>query len=37
LWYAGRLELDWRPRTVQEMNGIFESLGLADEFWRIDP
>ena len=35
-WYGGRLSVGWRPRSVSERRAIFESLGLTDEFWRLE-
>lgn len=35
-WYAGRLELDWRPKTTAEIEAIFAQVGLTNEFWSLD-
>jgi hypothetical protein len=32
-WYATRLEADSRRPAPAEMRGIFESIGLAGDFW----
>jgi hypothetical protein len=34
-WFAGRLTAAWRRRTPEEAQALFESLGLAGEFWRL--
>jgi hypothetical protein len=34
-WYPGRLELDWRRRSADEMEGIFADVGLEGPFWRL--
>jgi hypothetical protein len=35
LWYQGRLDIDWQPKTKELMTAIFANVGLTDEFWRI--
>ena len=35
LWYADRLNPEWRRRSVPETAAAFESLGLSDEFWSL--
>jgi hypothetical protein len=35
LWYQGRLDIDWQPKTEQLMASIFQRVGLTGEFWRI--
>jgi hypothetical protein len=35
LWYQGRLDIDWQPKTKELMTSIFARVGLTDEFWRI--
>jgi hypothetical protein len=35
LWYQGRLDIDWQPKTKELMTSIFASVGLTDEFWRV--
>ena len=34
-WWDTRLKPDWRPRTRDENQAIFERLGLTGEFWRL--
>ena len=35
IWYRDRLEPDWRRRTAEEAQKVFEGLGLSGEFWRL--
>ena len=35
-WYAGRLDLDWRPKSKDEIEAIFTQVGLNDEFWSLN-
>ena len=35
-WYAGRLEADWRGRSVEEARTILTEVGLTGPFWRLD-
>ena len=34
-WYGDRLDPDWRPRTRDESQAIFERHGLTGEFWKL--
>ena len=34
-WYTDRLSADWRRRTPEEAEAVFESLGLTGDFWRL--
>ncbi len=34
-WYGNALHPEWRRKTAQEAAALFESLGLAGEFWRV--
>ena len=34
-WWSGRLEPDWRPRSVAESQAILEAVGLTGGFWRL--
>lgn len=35
-WHsADRREPAWRRRTVEETEGVFRRLGLADNFWSL--
>ena len=35
LWYADRLTPQWKPKTPEVMENIFNEVGLEDEFWRV--
>ncbi len=35
IWYADRLEPDWRRRTTEEAQSVFDRLGLTGPFWRL--
>jgi hypothetical protein len=35
VWYAGRMEANWRRRTAAEAQELFASLGLVDPFWKL--
>lgn len=35
IWYADRMAADWRRRTPEEAQAVFESVGLTGEFWRL--
>ena len=35
-WYRGRLSPDWRGHNVEEATAVLESVGLTDDFWRLD-
>jgi hypothetical protein len=35
LWYADRMDPDWRRRTPEEATAAFASIGLAGEFWSL--
>jgi len=32
-WYGDRLSPDWRPRTLEQNQGILEQFGLIGSFW----
>ncbi len=34
-WYAGKLSADWRRRTPDEAQALFDELGLTGDFWRL--
>jgi hypothetical protein len=36
-WYRNRLSPDWRRRTPDEAQEIFEGLGLTGPFWNLRP
>jgi hypothetical protein len=35
LWYEGRLELSWQPKTREVMTSIFQRVGLTESFWDV--
>ena len=35
VWYRNRMDADWRRRTPEEAEAVFESLGLTGQFWRL--
>jgi hypothetical protein len=35
VWYHDRLSPNWRRRTAEEAQGVFESFGLTGAFWRL--
>ena len=35
LWYADRMDPQWRRRTPAEANEAFASIGLTGEFWQF--
>ncbi len=34
-WLGDRFSPNWRPRTVEQSQAIFDRLGLTGEFWRL--
>lgn len=36
-WDIDRFRLDWRRKTVDEMEAIFEAVGLRGQFWSLRP
>ena len=34
-WYVDRLNPEWRPKTIEEMESIFSSVGLEGPFWDV--
>jgi hypothetical protein len=34
-WYGNRLSEDWRRKTPEEAEAIFEEIGLAGPFWKL--
>ncbi len=35
-WFAGRADADWTKRTPQQVEALFEEVGLTGDFWRFD-
>ena len=36
-WYTGRAEATWRPRTREQAERVFASVGLEGSFWSFEP
>jgi hypothetical protein len=37
-WYDDRLDRDWRRRSINERQALFDAAGLNGEFWALpDP
>jgi Alkylmercury lyase len=34
-WYQNRLDPDWRRRTANEAQVVFEDIGLTGPFWEL--
>jgi hypothetical protein len=34
-WYSNRMSPDWRRRTPDEAQAVFESVGLTGPFWKL--
>jgi hypothetical protein len=34
-WYGDRLSEDWRRKTPEEAEAIFEEIGLTGPFWKL--
>jgi len=37
IWYADKLEPNWRRKTLAEAQAVFDSLGLTGDFWELAP
>jgi hypothetical protein len=35
VWYQGRLDLDWSPRSRGEAQSLLESADLTGQFWAL--
>ena len=35
LWYADRLDPEWRRRTPAEATAAFALIGLTGDFWKL--
>jgi hypothetical protein len=35
IWYGDRMSPDWRRRTPEEAQAVFDSLGLTGPFWKL--
>lgn len=36
-WYGDKMDREWRRRTPEEAQAVFESLGLVGPFWSLRP
>ena len=34
-WFRGRHLPEWQPRTVEEAEEVFASVGLTSNFWKL--
>jgi hypothetical protein len=34
-WYADRVKEDWRPKTPEVIERMFNDAGLTGDFWRV--
>jgi hypothetical protein len=34
-WYPERLKPEWRRKSAEEMQAVFDAVGLQGEFWRV--
>jgi len=34
-WWSLRLDLDWRPRPLEESQSILDEVGLTGGFWQL--
>lgn len=34
-WYHDRDDPSWRRKNVEEAEGVFASIGLTGDFWRL--
>jgi hypothetical protein len=34
-WYGSKLDPDWRRKTPEEAQAIFDRIGLSGDFWRL--
>ena len=37
IWYADRASPQWRRRTPEEAEAVFDGIGLIGDFWRLTP
>ena len=35
-WYQDRMSLEYRGRTIEQAQKIFEELGLTSKFWKAE-
>ena len=34
-WYNDRLDLEWRRKTIEEIDALWAELGFTSSFWRL--
>jgi len=34
-WYVDRMELEWRRKTEEDIDALWQELGLTSSFWDI--
>jgi len=34
-WFVDRLSPEWRRKTPEESQAVFDSIGLTGAFWRV--
>jgi hypothetical protein len=34
-WYGDRLEPDYRPKPVEELQAVLSGVGLTSPFWQL--
>jgi hypothetical protein len=34
-WYVDRMELEWRRKTEEEIDALWQELGFTSSFWDI--
>ena len=35
VWWADRLDPDWRPHTREQNQALLEAVGLTGPFWKL--
>lgn len=35
VWWADRLDPDWRPHTREQNQALLDAVGLAGPFWQL--
>ena len=35
IWYGDKMSPEWRRRTPEEAQAVFDSLGLTGPFWKL--
>ena len=36
-WYGDRLDPDYRPPSLDEVQAMLSAVGLTDDFWQLTP